>query len=73
MSTVTFKVSQEEKHFLQSMAELHDLSVSELARRTILESLENQVNLASYQKLMAEHQITDTSISHVEMLKALNL
>lgn len=70
---MTFKVFQEEKQFLQSMAELHDLSVSELARRTILESLENQVNLASYQKLIAEHQVTDTSISHVEMLKVLNL
>lgn len=73
MSTVTFRVSEEEKQFMQSMAELHGLSLSELARKNILENLENQLDLATYRRLMTEHQVKDTSISHAEMLKELDL
>lgn len=73
MSTVTFRVTDEEKLFIQSMADLNGLSLSELARKKILESLEEQIDMSLYEKAMKAHQEKDESISHQEMLRELNL
>lgn len=73
MSTVTFRLSDDEKEFMQKMADFNGLSLSELARTKILESLEDQIDLETYNKLMKEHQTKDESISHAEMMRKLGL
>jgi len=73
MSTVTFRLSDDEKEFMQKMADFNGLSLSELARTKILESLEDQLDLETYNKLMKEHQTKDESISHAEMMRELGL
>ncbi|WP_086315433.1 hypothetical protein A5821_002918 [Enterococcus sp. 7F3_DIV0205] len=73
MSTVTFRLSEDEKEFMQKMADFNGLSLSELARTKILENLEDQIDMDTYNKLMKEHRIKDESISHVEMVKKLGL
>lgn len=73
MSTVTFRVTDDEKSFIQSMADLNGLSLSELARTKLLESLENQIDMVLYDKAMKAHQLNDESVSHHDMLKELGL
>ncbi len=73
MSTVTFRVTDDEKSFIQSMADLNGLSLSELARTKLLEGLEDQIDMVLYNKAMKEHQLNDESISHHDMLKELGL
>ncbi len=73
MSTVTFRVTDDEKAFIQSMAELNGLSLSELARTKLLESLEDQIDINLYEKAMKAHKVKDESISHQEMLRELDL
>ncbi|MGX7013270.1 type II toxin-antitoxin system RelB family antitoxin [Vagococcus silagei] len=73
MSTITFRVTDEEKHFIQSMAELNGLSLSELARKKLLESLEDQIDITLYNEAMKAHKLNDESISHQDMLKELGL
>lgn len=73
MSTVTFRVSKEEKEFMQRMAKFNGLTLSELARTKVMESLEDQIDLDIYNELMKKHQMKDESISHSEMMKELGL
>lgn len=73
MSTVTFRVSDEEKSFIQSMADFNGLSLSELARTKLLEGLEDQIDMVLYEKAMKDHELNDESISHQDMLLELGL
>lgn len=73
MSTVTFRVTDEEKSFIQAMADLNGISLSELARTKLLEGLEDQIDMALYEKAMKSHELNDESISHQEMLQELGL
>ncbi len=73
MSTVTFRVTDKEKAFIQSMADLNGLSLSELGRTKLLEVLEDQVDMNLYQKAMKDHELNDESISHQDMLRELCL
>lgn len=73
MSTITFRVTEEEKAFMLAMADLNGVTISELARTKLLESLEDQIDIDIYKKAMEEHQALDESISHEEMKRALGL
>lgn len=73
MSTVTFRVTDEEKAFIEAMANLNGLRLSELARTTLLEGLEDQMDMSLYEKAMKAHQLKDESISHQDMLRELDL
>lgn len=73
MSTVTFRVTDEEKMFIQSMADLNGLSLSELARTKLLEGLEDQIDMVLYDRAMRAHELNDESISHKDMLRELGL
>lgn len=71
MSTITFKVSDDEKLFIQSIADLSGLSVSELVRTKLLEQLENQIDMPLYEAAIKSHELVDKSISHQAMLRGL--
>lgn len=71
MNTVSFRLSNDEKDFMQRLADSKEISLSELAKTTILESLEKQIDLETYNNLMKKHQINDESISHAEMMQEL--
>lgn len=73
MSNITFRVSEEEKAFMLAMADLNGMTVSELARTTLLETLEDQIDMDIYNKAMKDHKSLDESISHEEMKRELGL
>lgn len=71
MHTSSFGVTDEEYLFIQYMAKLNNLSVSELVRTSLLTDLEKQIDITLYEKAMTQHQSKDESISHQEMLEEL--
>ncbi|EUJ26907.1 type II toxin-antitoxin system RelB family antitoxin [Listeria cornellensis] len=73
MTTITFCVSDEEKEFIQRMADFNGISISELSRNQILESLENQIDLDLYKKALPADYVKDESISLQEMKKVLDV
>lgn len=73
MTTITFRVSDEEKAFIQEMAKFNGISISELSRKQIIEGLENQIDLQLYERAIKAHQVKDESISFDEMKKELDL
>ncbi|MBC1339358.1 type II toxin-antitoxin system RelB family antitoxin [Listeria innocua] len=73
MATITFYVSEEEKEFIQNMANCLGVTISELIRKNLFESLENQIDLEIYDKAIAHHEENEESVSLYEMKKALDL
>ncbi|MBC1339440.1 toxin-antitoxin system antitoxin subunit [Listeria innocua] len=73
MTTITFRVSDKEKAFIQEMAKFNGISISELSRKQIIEGLEDQIDLQSYERAIKAHQVKDESISLDEMKKELDL
>lgn len=71
MPTITIRLSDDEKKFIERMAELNGLTVSKISRDIILEKLEDQIDLETYNQLIALHHEKDESISHEEMKKEL--
>lgn len=71
MHTSSFGVTDEEYLFIQYMAKLNNLSISELVRTSLLPDLEKQIDITLYEKAMAQHQPKDESISHQETLEEL--
>lgn len=73
MNSITFRVSDEEKEFILAMANLNGMTVSELTRTKLIESLEDQIDIDIYKKAMVEHKEQNQSISHEEMKRELGL
>lgn len=73
MSTITFRVSEDEKAFMVAMADLNGMTISELARTKLIEVLEDQIDLDIYNKAITKHRTHDESISHEEMKRELGL
>lgn len=69
MNQLTFQVTNEEKRWMQSIADTKGVTLSELIRTTVLEALENQHDLMLYEDAMKAHQLKDESISHEEMIR----
>ncbi|EUJ16596.1 type II toxin-antitoxin system RelB family antitoxin [Listeria aquatica] len=70
-STITIRVSDEEKEFIKKMATFYGLSVSELSRKQLLEALEDQIDLNVYKEALQAHKAKDESISLQEMKRVL--
>lgn len=71
--TVTFRLSKEEKEFLEKIADFNNLSLSDFVRKEALEAAEEQIDRQTYKELMKEHEEKDQSIAHEEMLSELGL
>jgi len=72
-STITFRVSSEERWFFEKMAQFNGMTLSEMVRTKTLEALEDQYDLHSHRKAMEAHRRGDESISHSEMKALLGL
>lgn len=73
MPTISFQISDQEKEFIEQMAKFNGMSLSKLIRKKVLESLEEQIDIESYEQMIKYHQIKDESISHEEMKRELGL
>ena len=72
-STITFRVSNEERGFFEEMARFNGMTLSEMVRTKTLEALEDQYDLHSHRKAMQAHRLGDESISHDEMKELLGV
>ena len=73
MSTITFRVSEEEKEFLEKISEFENVSLSDFVRQQAIKAAEDLVDYQTYRGLMEEHKKKDESISHEQMIKDLGL
>ncbi|MEC3942590.1 type II toxin-antitoxin system RelB family antitoxin [Enterococcus mundtii] len=67
MSTITFRVSEEEKQFLEKMSKFENVSLSDFVRQQAIKAAEDKMDYNTYLELMAEHKKKDESISFDEL------
>ena len=73
MATITFRLSEEEKGLIEKVSKFNNVSISDFARRALIEAAEDYMDIQTYNKLMKEHEENDQSISHEQMKAELGL
>jgi len=65
--TVTVRLTEEEKELFESHAEIKQVSLSELFRLSVLEQIEDEIDIADYWEAMQELKKTPITYSHNEV------
>lgn len=59
MTTITVKVTEEEKNFLEKIASLENVSLSDYVRTRAIESAEEQMDYLTYLDIMSKQKKED--------------
>ena len=71
--TISLRLSEEDTLLIKKYAELNKLSVSELIRQTLMERIETEYDLESFEKAMAEYKSNPVTYSLDDVEKELGL
>src|SRR5699024_1534076 len=72
MSTISLRMNKEEEKLIQEYAKANNVSISELLRSSVLEKIEDEIDLELYQQAMQEHTKHPEDISFEYMVKELD-
>lgn len=73
MSTISLRMNEEEEKLIKEYAKANGVSLSELFRSSVLEHIENDIDLKLYHQALQEHHGDPSDISFNEMMKELDL
>lgn len=73
MSVISLRMNEQEEKLIKEYAKVNNVSISELFRSSVLEKIENDIDLELYHQAMKEHQNNPNDISFEEMVKELDL
>lgn len=73
MSIVSLRMNEQEEKVIKEYAKLNNVSLSELFRSSVLEKIENDMDLEIYHEAMKDHQDNPDDISFDDMMKELDL
>ena len=73
MSMVSLRLDQEDRELFKSYAALHNMSLSELFRSSVLERIEDEYDLKLYEEAMEEYRRDPVTYSHEEVARMLGL
>lgn len=71
--TISLRLSEEDSLLIKKYAELNKLSVSELIRQTLMERIETEYDLESFEKAMAEYKSNPVTYSLDDVERELGL
>lgn len=71
--TISLRLNDADTALIKKYAELRNMTVSELIRQTIMERIEEEFDLAAYEKAAAEYRANPVTYSHEEVKKMLEL
>ena len=71
--TISLRLSDEDSLLIKKYAELNRLSVSDLIRQTVMERIETEYDLETFDKTMAEYKKNPVTYSLDEVERELGL
>ena len=71
--TISVRFSDEDTNFIKKYAELNNLSLSELFRESVLNRIEDEYDLKSYEKAIVEYKKNPVTYSHADVVRMLEL
>ncbi len=69
--TISLRLTDEDSALIKKYADMHNMSLSELIRQTLMERIEEEFDLAAYEKAMAEYRENPVTYTHDEVRKML--
>lgn len=71
--SISIRLNDQESELIKNIAKINNLSVSEFIRKTVMERIEDEIDLQDYKKAMAEYQKNPVTYSMDEVAKELGL
>jgi len=71
MTAISLRIDSQEEKLIKEYAKSKNITVSALFRNSVLEKIEDDIDLGLYQQAMKEHKENSQSISFEDMLKEL--
>ena len=71
--TVTLRMSDDDMELIRNYAAMHGTTVSDVMRRATMEKIEDEIDLALYERAMAEFRANPITYTHDEVGKILGL
>jgi RHH-type rel operon transcriptional repressor/antitoxin RelB len=71
--TISLRISDDDAKLFKAYAALHNISISELVRQSVLERIEDEYDLIAYENALKEYQENSTTYSHEEVCRMLEL
>ncbi|WP_161879340.1 type II toxin-antitoxin system RelB family antitoxin [Alkalibacterium sp. MB6] len=72
MAVITLRIDSQEDKLIREYAKANNMSVSALIRSSVLEKIEDEIDLDLYNQAMKEHKEHPQSITFEDMLKELS-
>lgn len=72
MTVISLRIDSQEDKLIKEYAKAKNISVSALIRNSVLEKIEDEIDLSLYNQAMKEHKENPQSISFEDMLKELS-
>jgi hypothetical protein len=73
LMTISLRMNDKEEALIREYAKAKNISVSSLFRESVLEKIEDEIDIELYDKAMAEHLKEDQSISFEDMMNELDI
>lgn len=73
MSTISLRMNEEEEKLIKEYAKAQNISISELVRSSVLERIEDDIDVTLYQQAMQEHEEQPEDISFEAMAQELDM
>lgn len=71
--TISLRLSEQDAMLFKKYAELNNITVSELVRQSVMERIEDELDLQAYDKAMEEYKENPVTYSHDEVRRMLEL
>ena len=71
--TISLRLSEEDSILIKEYASLNKMTVSDLVRQSVMEKIENEIDLQCFNKAMAEYKQNGKTCSLGEVEKELSL
>ncbi|MBR1811955.1 MAG: ribbon-helix-helix protein, CopG family [Clostridia bacterium] len=71
--TVSVRLKEEDTALFKKYAALNNISLSDMIRNAVLEKIEDEYDLESYEKAIAEYKANPVTYSHEDVARMLDL
>ena len=71
--TVSLRLDEDDTNLIKFYTKMKGLTISELFRKSVLEKIEDELDLKAYEKAMEEYKDTPVTYSLEEVVKELDL
>lgn len=70
---ISLRLNDEDMNLVKKYVELHKMTISKLIRESVLDRIEDELDLKAYEKSIAEYKSNPITYTHEEVVKMLEL